>query len=453
MATEIESVLAGRIASGESRHKTNKFKNPAAVTKNFSHLGILSVPVGATKYHSLSQDTKMRVVEGAAGNLPDNDSLSAAEKIKSHILTLTHNDILLCLITGGGSSLLSLPLAPITLDEKSTLIKRLSRAGATINELNVVRIAISQVKGGKLAAMAKNAHKIISLIISDIINDPLELIASGPTIPYSGTASPLHILEKYGLMGTLPSAIAQVLAQQRNEDNQDARALINNQVFLIGSNRIAVEAAMDRARTYNLVPVLLSVAVQGNVIDISEAFFDLVCATRAYSSLSRDEFINSLGRVLGQLNAQTDFVADLIEALNQSVVAPNAGICIVSGGEPTVVVTGEDGLGGRNQELALRFTKLCADSGTNDDDLLFLSAGSDGIDGNNDAAGALGGTRILSPATRETLSDVMSDYIYRNDSYRFYKKHAGDGHIHTGITGTNIMDIHLLMIMPKARLS
>ncbi|KAG5675549.1 hypothetical protein PVAND_005445 [Polypedilum vanderplanki] len=439
LAIELESILKERITGG-----------------------ILSVPVNATKYHSLSKNSKLHVFEGAAGNLPDYDSMRNAEKIKNYILNLNNDDILFCLITGGGSALLSLPIEPITLDEKTALIKQLSRAGASINELNTVRIAISQVKGGKLALMAKNVHKIISLIISDIINDPLELIASGPTIPYkipsTDELSPLQVLEKYigdRMENTLSPSILNTI-KNMNEKNQDSQMVIkNSQTFLLGNNRNAIDAAMNQAKIHNFVPVYLSASVQGNVNEISVAFFELACAIQSYSSASTCiEFANSLKCILEKLNAQTNFVADLIEALNQK---SSDGICIVSSGETVVKVNCNEGIGGRSQELCLRFTKLCYDAGLSLDNLLFLSAGTDGIDGNNDAAGAIGGTRILRDI-KENVACVMSDYIYRNDSYRFYKnfigKYSGDGyHIHTGITGTNVMDIHLLMIMPKVKLS
>lgn len=403
------------------------------------------------------------MIEGAAGNLPDHASHRAAIEIKNYVSTLTQDDILFCLITGGGSALLPLPTEPVTLDEKSNLIKQLSKAGATINELNIVRIALSQLKGGKLASVfAKNAHKIISLIISDIINDPLELIASGPTIQFQKpTISPQKILEKYNLIGTLPPSIAELI--QKNEENQDAQSVIkNSQVFLIANNRVAIDAAMNKAKLYNLVPVFLSAEVQGNVIDISEAFFGLASLIRKVSVLSRDDFIQSIENTLRVLHAQPKFVEDLIDAFDRSSTT-GCGICIISGGEPTVTVKG-NGLGGRNQELALRFTKLCHDHDemtSEFNDLLLLSAGTDGIDGNNDAAGAIGGLKILSNLNETNISDVMTEYIFGNDSYSFYKnflkKYAGDRyhsyHIHTGITGTNIMDIHLLMIMPNARLS
>lgn len=398
----------------------------------------MSIPVGALKDQPIGRNAKFEIFEGAAGNLPDGDALRAAKKIKSKVLSLTNDDVLFVLITGGGSALLPLPIEPITLEEKSSLIKQLSLAGATINELNTVRIAISQLKGGKLAEMAKNAHKIISLIISDIINDPLDLIASGPTVPHrKPSKSPHEILEKFNLLNTLPKSISQVI--QKNEENQDLPPFENSDVAVIGNNRIAIEAAMAEAKTYDLIPVFLSSEVQGNVIDVSQAFFELAVAAQRFSSSSRDEFVEKLEGISKTLSAQSNFANDLVAALEASA---SSGVCIISGGETTVTVTG-DGLGGRNQELALRFTQLCAAADTSSlNDLLLLSAGTDGFDGNNDAAGALGGSRISSNL------HLMHDFLNRNDSYSFYKNHAGDRYqITIGHTGTNVMDIHLLMLV------
>lgn len=396
----------------------------------------MSVP---QSHQSLRTDTKIKIIEGAKGNLPDQASMQAAIEIKEKVSSLSKDDILFVLITGGGSACLSLPIAPITLDEKTLLIKNLSRAGATINELNTVRIAISQVKGGKLAQMGRNAYQIISLIISDIINDPLELIASGPTIPYVKSAEltpPMKILEKYNLTESLPTSIAQVI--KRNEDNQDISETVKNaQVFLAGNNRASIDAAMKKAKSFNLLPIFLSDKVQGDIGDISQAFFELATAIKgSSSSLRRGE----LTETLKILHAQPNFEKELMEALEVESVN---GICIVSGGETTVKVTG-DGQGGRNQELALRFTKLAFDAQNPlINDIFFLSCGTDGIDGNCDAAGGIGGIKILSP---RSISNVMKEYIFRNDSYNFYKNFSSGYHIITGHTGTNVMDINLLII-------
>lgn len=374
--------------------------------------------------------------------------MQAAIEIKEKVSSLSKNDILFVLITGGGSACLSLPVEPIELDEKTLLIQKLSRAGATINELNTIRIFISQVKGGKLAQMGRNADQIICFIISDIINDPLDLIASGPTIPYvkSAELAPMKILEKYNLTESLPTSIAQVI--KRNEDNQDISETVKNaQVFLIGNNRTSIDAAMNKAKSFNLLPIFLSAEVQGDVGDISQAFFKLATAIKGSSSLRRGE----LSETLKILHAQPNFEKELFEALEEDSAN---GICIVSGGETTVKVTG-DGLGGRNQELALRFTKLAYDAQNSlINEILFLSCGTDGIDGICDAAGGIGGINILSQIHDQTsISNVMKEYIFRNDSYNFYKNflstYSGDRyHVITGHTGTNVMDINLLII-PK----
>lgn len=391
------------------------------------------------------------MLEGAAGNLPDENALKAANEIKSRVLNLAGDDVLIVLITGGGSALLPLPIDPITLEEKTLLIKQLSRAGATINELNTVRIALSQVKGGKLAEMGRNANRIISLIVSDIINDPLDLIASGPTIAYQKPhVSPKEILEKYNLLRSLPTSIAKVISIKNQEEVQAPS--LNSDAFLIGNNEIAIEAAMLKAKSFNLFPVFLSAKVQGNVVDVSQAFYELACAVKRFSAASRNEFGEKIARISKTLSAQSNFINDLVAALE----AGSDGICIISGGETTVTVTG-NGFGGRNQELALRFTQLCClDADTSSfDDLLLLSAGTDGFDGNNDAAGSLGGSRILSSFINNADAvRVMQDFINRNDSYSFYKNalknYAGDRyHIVTGHTGTNVMDLHLLLIMLK----
>lgn len=420
------------------------------------HAGVLSVPIGATEKQTLRSDSKIKVIEGAAGNLPDEKSLLAAVEIKDKVSSLNGDDVLLVIVSGGGSALLPLPIEPISLEEKSELIRQMSRAGANINELNTVRIALSQVKGGKLAEMGKNAHKVISFIVSDIIGDPLELIASGPTIAYQSTiSSPKEILEKYKLFSTLPKSISNVI--QRNESSRDAsRPIKSSDVFLIGNNRIAIEAAVKKAKSLKLLPVVLSSEVQGNVIDVSEAFFELAVAVKQFSS--RQEFVKKIERILKVLSAQSNFANDMVAAIE----ADSEGICIISGGETTVNVTG-DGLGGRNQELALRFTKLCLEATRTSsfDDLLLLSAGTDGIDGNNDAAGSLGGSIVLSKFIESsddaTVSSTVQDFISRNDSFSFYrnvlKNYAGDRYqIVIGHTGTNVMDIHLLMITPKINL-
>lgn len=396
--------------------------------------GILSVPVGASAKSSLSSNSKFRVLEGAAGNLPDEAALAAAIEIRDKVKSLAQDDVLFVIITGGGSALLPLPAEPITLAEKSTLIRNLSRAGATIGELNTVRIAISQLKGGKLLELGQNAHQVISLVVSDIVGDPLELIASGPTVPFvESRTSPAEILEKFNLMSSAPESVRRVI---RGIINARKPSTANSDIFLVGNNRAAVEAALGKASQFGLSPVFLSAQVEGNVAELSCALLELAMIARQAADKSREELEVELAKVAATLKAQPKLVDDLITALESK---PQR-LCFVSGGEPTVNVTG-DGLGGRNQELALRFTKLCREASA--ERIFLLSAGTDGIDGNNPAAGAIGGSTVAAPTV---TTSVMQDFINRSDSFSFYQQHAARYQIIVGHTGTNVMDVHLLMV-------
>lgn len=157
--------------------------------------GIISVPVGTGREQKLK---KIEVHEGAKDNLPDSEAFETTKKIVERCTKLNENDVLICLISGGGSALLPYPKGSLTLTEKTTIIKTLANRGASIEELNTVRIGLSEVKGGRLAEKAKNAHLIISLIISDIIGDPLHLIASGPTVVQNDdSTNAISILKKY----------------------------------------------------------------------------------------------------------------------------------------------------------------------------------------------------------------------------------------------------------------
>jgi glycerate kinase len=431
------------------------------IFKNRLSTAILSVPAGATKILKNPLDHEIfRVFEGAHNNLPDADSMKAAIEIKNLVENSTKDDILFFLISGGGSALCPLPKNPITLDEKTELIKKLANCGANINELNIVRIALSELKGGKLAALGKNAHQIVTLIISDIVGDPLELIASGPTVPYKEqNCSAKSILEKYNLIQTVSPTITKAIKE--DEAYPHVTELSNSVVVLMGTNRIAIRAAIEESKIYNLNPVFLSSEVQGNVQETSKAYFDLAITIRKFqmNKISEDYFkIVANEIVSSKLCADLEFIENLSKAIKYST----KHICVVAGGETTVHVTGL-GYGGRNQELALRFTKLCYEEAKRNntclmiDDLILLSAGTDGVDGMNDpkfyqAAGAIGGLCILSNS--KNIDDrIMDEFINNNDSYNFYKNilnysnYQDSYHIITGgYTGTNVMDIHLLII-------
>lgn len=399
--------------------------------------GIISVPIGSQEKFNedLDINSVLQICEGAKNNLPDNLALNTALMIKEKVESLNEKDVLIIVISGGGSALLPLPILPITLQEKSDLIKSLASSGANINELNTVRIAISQLKGGKLSEIGIKAHKIISLIISDIVNDPLELIASGPTIPFNLTGdSAKIILEKYNLWSNLPETTKTVILELK-----PAHQNLNSNVFIIGNNEIALEACLKEAYNLGFAGICVSTNIEGNVSELSGAFFEL---TKHVDSLIKEEislnsFIAKVSLLQKSLNFSSNFPLELYDLVKNS----SKDICLISGGEPTVRITG-NGIGGRNQELALRFATTCKRN--NVEKILFLSAGTDGIDGPNPAAGA-----ALSPDNLKDIAAIETCLI-NNDSYNFFKKfNNGKHHIITGHTGTNVMDLHIIIIPRK----
>uniref|UniRef100_A0A336LWM4 Glycerate kinase n=1 Tax=Culicoides sonorensis TaxID=179676 RepID=A0A336LWM4_CULSO len=406
LTIEVENVLKERLASG-----------------------IISVPIGSATVLQNSKSSVIKIIEGAKDNLPDENAFKASQLILEKCKSLTENDVLLCLISGGGSALLPYPSPPITLADKTRIIKALSRKGATINELNTVRIAMSQVKGGKLALAAKNASQIISLIISDIIDDPLDLIASGPTVPTkSDNKSALKILEEYDLKSTISNEILSTI-----EKNIPTQTLTNVKNYIIANNEKAIKASMKEAQKLGYETIFLSKSVMGDVKDVCQIF---------------EELTNFALKKINNLQLSTRDNPNLFQQLSNSLKScidkNSKGVCVISGGEPTVKVTGS-GLGGRNQELALRFANFCSTNCINN--VFLLSAGTDGIDGpGNDAAGAIGANFSSLKYDTENAVDYIEEYLNNNDSYNFYKKFAKDYHIITGHTGTNVMDLQILLI-------
>lgn len=417
--------------------------------KNIS--GIVSVPKGtAEKFKDydemkLSPESRIQVKEGAENNLPDEDAEQTAKEIKRLAGRMTSEDILFVLISGGGSALLPLPIPPITLVEKCDLIKNLANRGATIQELNTVRINLSDIKGGKLAYHARNAHKIISLIISDIVGDPLELIASGPTAPFRfDKHAVLTIIKKFDLLDTLPSSILEVLSRH-SEPPVIPQANIFNHI--IGSNSIAIERARQEAIAAGYTPIILSSAIEGSVQDLS-IFYSKLCETVMKfknSFISEDDFRQNFNCMQPTFQIKPTFVNEIIDSVRNG----NQTICVIGGGEPTVNITGS-GKGGRNQELPLRISHELSKSQHKSlfENVLFLSGGTDGIDGPTIAAGAIGGLAITtSYAESSGTQNSMQDFINNNDSFNFYKNlNNGNYHLVTGHTGTNVMDLHLLIL-------
>lgn len=430
MAVQIEKVLGDRLQSG-----------------------IISVPFGTGEKFKNDPDMQLcsgspiKVYEGAKNNLPDKEAAETSTKILQLVRKLDENDLLFVAISGGGSALFPLPIPPVTLDEKQWLIKQLATREATINEINAVRRELSQTKGGKLAVAAAKAHAIISLIISDVSGDPLDIIASGPTVPLQSDLTASLVLEKYKLFDVPPS-IRQVLSTAV-DNNISADTFANAHAYIIGNNQLAADTAVAEMRTNGYHTICLTTKCEGNVQVLSECYVKI--ASIITNVLNGSGQIEDLDEIfVGQMDEYFHFSSGAREELCKALESNVLPICLVSGGETTVRIQGP-GLGGRNQELSLRVSKLLA----MDNALMnvtFLSGGTDGIDGPTDAAGAIGCTAVISDwnlSKSDGDETTVDDVLLKNDSYNFYKMVAnGRYHLMTGHTGTNVMDLHL-MIIPK----
>ncbi|KAL9930473.1 glycerate kinase isoform 1-T1 [Glossina fuscipes fuscipes] len=408
--------------------------------------GILSIPKGAREQSQsqadmqLSSDTVFRVYEGAEHNQPDETALQAALEIKHLAKCLGQDDILFVLISGGGSALLPMPRRPVDLKKKMSLVLELSNRGASIKELNIVRIALSDIKGGRLALAASRAHAVVSLIISDIVGDSIELIASGPT--FSKTISkhpkPKEILRRYSLWDSLDKDIQKMLKETPVFISQEIK---NNHVHIIGDNRVATVAAQLQAIIFNYTPCIISTTVQGNLDNLVKQYCDILKGLYQVNAniITQAEFQKTFP--FGEGHFQK-----LMITLKMCFTRRKP-LLLIAGGEPTVKVKGS-GLGGRNQELSLRLSKRFFED-PQLRNIFFLSAGTDGIDGPTDAAGALGCHNVIQDFLDQNDNDLekLQTYLEENDSYNFYKNlNNGEYQIITGHTGTNVMDLHFLLL-------
>nr|XP_033781681.1 glycerate kinase [Geotrypetes seraphini]XP_033781682.1 glycerate kinase [Geotrypetes seraphini]XP_033781683.1 glycerate kinase [Geotrypetes seraphini]XP_033781684.1 glycerate kinase [Geotrypetes seraphini]XP_033781685.1 glycerate kinase [Geotrypetes seraphini]XP_033781686.1 glycerate kinase [Geotrypetes seraphini]XP_033781687.1 glycerate kinase [Geotrypetes seraphini] len=393
----------------------------------------------------LKSDSRIKVMEGAKHNLPDEAAVRAAEEIERLTKGLTASDLLLVLISGGGSALLPAPVPPVTLEEKQTVTKMLAARGATIHELNTVRKSLSRLKGGGLAQAAYPAQ-VLSLILSDVIGDSLDIIASGPTVPSSHSASDcLQILGKYNLQHAMPAAVKSALQQPNSLPDPREFKHVHN--VIIGSNSLALAQARCRAQELGYLPLVLSAAVSGEVKEVSRFYSLLIQLVCSY--LVEPGTDPQAERDLMKLQIPGLDLPGCLETLNS--FRPGRAVCLLAGGESTVHLQG-DGKGGRNQELALRVAlelhrvqMAKADCSLGRWDIVFLSGGTDGQDGPTDAAGAFCSLELVKQAEQEGL-DVEA-FLGCNDSYTFLSKFQ-NGHslLLTGLTGTNVMDIQIILI-------
>jgi glycerate 2-kinase len=357
--------------------------------------------------------TLRRVVLHAARpagvNEPTAAGVMGADRMLSMVGELEPGDLCVVLLSGGGSALLPAPSEGISLADKQAVTRFLSRAGASIQELNCVRKQLSRIKGGGLAAACR-AGTLIALIISDVIGDPLDVIASGPTVPNTQARDEaravLHWFDPHGRH--VPAAILQHLDRPEDRQRASSGALVFNHV--IGSNRVALEAAAVRARAlgYALEPV----------------------------EFDRDGVARDEGTAL----------AEWCRRLQASLRSGDRPRCVLSGGEPVVRIQplNRPQQGGRNQELALAALSHLWGDGL--ERICILSGGTDGEDGPTDAAGAVVDTDVAVRA-RE-LGLAPEPFLSDHNAYPFFE--ATGGLLKTGPTQTNVMDVRVALVVPTA---
>jgi hydroxypyruvate reductase/glycerate 2-kinase len=347
-----------------------------------------------------------RIVVTEAGHpIPDSNGFKATEEIIKISGKASDNDLVICLISGGGSALMA-DLPEGLLPEELYIINNLLiRCGATIDEINCVRKHLSLVKGGQLTRIVKPA-KLVTIIISDVPGNPLEVIASGPTVPDPSTFSDaLKIIEKYNLKPDITSGIMNYLKDGslgiHPETPKPGDPVFEGTLnILAGTNQVALDAAKSKASVLGFKTYIIDTELHGDVENICESVINTAIS-----------FKN-----------------------NKEIPKP---VCLLYGGETTIRIRG-DGLGGRNQHLALS----AAIRLRNLPFITFLSAGTDGTDGTTDAAGAVVDSGTVSRAL--SLNEDPEKYIYEYDSYNFFKRVGG--HIFTGPTFTNVMDMLILLL-------
>ena len=378
MAAAIESILGSRIDEG----------------------------IIITKYgHSLP--LKRFAVTEAGHPVPDEAGMACAGHILNLLERSDEKDLIICLISGGGSALMPLPVSGITLRDKQKTTRVLLACGANIHEINAIRKHISGIKGGGLAN-AVFPRTLVTLILSDVIGDDLDVIASGPTVADRSTFSDcMKVVEKYGIKNDIPSVVMKYLENgvhgMETETPKPADRIFDRTYnLIIGSGDLSIDAARDEAAALRYNALILSSFVEGETRDVAKVH-----------------------------------AAIIKEILKSGNPVPKPA-CIISGGETTVTIRG-DGLGGRNMEFAL----AAAIEIEGLDGVVVLSGGTDGTDGPTDAAGAIADGATVPRSLAQGYK--ASEFLKNNDSYHFFE--GLDDLLITGPTMTNVMDLRILLVV------
>ncbi len=396
------------LASFENIYVLGIGKAAAFMAAAFEDILEIQLSGGAViiKYGHGTRLKKIKLFE-AGHPVPDKNTLYATNQLLQIAESASENDLVIFLVSGGGSALFEFLPDSIHLEHLAAFNEQLLSCGASIEEINVLRKHISLVKGGRFAGIVHPA-RLESFILSDVIGDAPENIASGPTTPDSSTFSDVRkILIRYRLAETLPEPILSFykkgLQGRKSETPKKGNVLFKKvHNFIIGNNSLALENLKKRAERAGYKTWLMTKPVQGDIHEVADFWVNKITETMA--------------------KKKTEF----------------GKICIIAGGEPTVTLTG-DGLGGRNQELVLAVLQQLKHIRQ---PFYFCSVGTDGTDGPTDAAGAWIDQNSFKRSEKIGLD--IDDFLNRNDSYHFFEQTGNL--IKTGPTGTNVMDMMFCLL-------
>ena len=365
--------------------------------------GWLNVPAGTEKP---TRRIHLHPARPLGSNHPTEAGVVGSRAILKLAREAGPDDVAVCLLSGGGSALLPAPCDGVTLADKQAVTAMLHACGASINEMNAVRKHLSDLKGGQLA-QAFAGRRILSFILSDVVGDPLDVIASGPTVPDPVTFAEVRdILDRHRLLDRVPAGV-------RDHIDRGIRGLVaetpkeplpNVENMILGNNARALAAAESMARSLGYHVVNLGSFLEGETRDLASA------------------------------------LAGIVRSVRSDGVPVRTPACILSGGETTVTLVPDHGKGGRNQQFVLEMLAKLGPAAMRD--VVVLSGGTDGEDGPTDAAGAIGDAATFARAARLGLD--LKPYLARNDAYTFFRT-TGDLLV-TGPTDTNVMDVRVILV-------
>uniref|UniRef100_A0A914L6N1 Glycerate kinase n=2 Tax=Meloidogyne incognita TaxID=6306 RepID=A0A914L6N1_MELIC len=408
--------------------------------------GIASVPTGS----NIPNNLKTQFLFGAENNLPDEQALENTKQIENFVKFIGQpNQLILFLISGGGSALLPAPINGISLANKLEIIKLLQNYGADIKQLNVVRQALSRLKGGGLSRLASPAQQI-ALIVSDIIGDPIELISSGPTVILNKSSQkPMEIINKLGIKREqIGQKIIKVLEQREEKVKEKEVDILN---IIVANNSMILKELSAHLNSAGFIPIIVTNCLEGNATKLGQSMARILVklATQAKHLLALD-ISNFL---------KEEFSVNLdISNIN---ISKNDKIVLIFGGESTVCFDSSQVLpeakGGRNQEMVLSVLNELLLLGEEEKkkqilnglEFVFTSLGTDGQDGPTDAAGAfICSEDLLNKSTEQlsSLSTKVKSALKEKRSYQFWSEfNEGRNIVKMGKTGMNVMDIQMLI--------